>query len=84
MCDLWQHKEASRQTAPAPTLALEFWISLSLGAATRGTVEANRITASEIVDGALNIVRQPLLDFEQSLNTDQQSRLAVAASFARL
>ena len=29
---------------------------------------------------ALNIVRQPLLDFEQSLNTDQQSRLAVASS----
>jgi hypothetical protein len=28
---------------------------------------------------ALNIVRQPLLDFEQSLNTDQQSRLAVAS-----
>ena len=29
---------------------------------------------------ALNIVRQPLLDFEQSLNGDQQSRLAVASS----
>ncbi len=29
---------------------------------------------------ALNIVRQPLLDFEQSLNADQQSRLAVASS----
>jgi hypothetical protein len=29
---------------------------------------------------ALNIVRQPLLEFEQSLNTDQQSRLAVASS----
>ena len=29
---------------------------------------------------ALNIVRQPLLDFEQSLNADQQSRLAAASS----
>ena len=29
---------------------------------------------------ALNIVRQPLFDFEQSLNADQQSRLAVASS----
>jgi LTXXQ motif family protein len=29
---------------------------------------------------ALNIARQPLLDFEQSLNADQQSRLAVASS----
>jgi hypothetical protein len=29
---------------------------------------------------ALNIARQPLLDFEQSLNPDQQSRLAVASS----
>ncbi|MFZ1148730.1 MAG: Spy/CpxP family protein refolding chaperone [Xanthobacteraceae bacterium] len=29
---------------------------------------------------ALNIVRQSLLDFEQSLNADQQSRLAVASS----
>src|SRR5499427_1952077 len=29
---------------------------------------------------ALNIVRQPMLEFEQSLNTDQQSRLAVASS----
>jgi hypothetical protein len=29
---------------------------------------------------ALNVVRQPLLDFEQSLNTDQQSRFAVASS----
>jgi LTXXQ motif family protein len=29
---------------------------------------------------ALNIVRQPLLDFEQSLNADQQSRLALASS----
>jgi hypothetical protein len=29
---------------------------------------------------ALNIVRQPLLDFEQSLNADQQSRVAVASS----
>jgi hypothetical protein len=29
---------------------------------------------------ALNIVRQPLLEFEQSLNADQQSRLAVASS----
>jgi hypothetical protein len=29
---------------------------------------------------ALNIVRQPLLDFEQSLNADQQSRLTVASS----
>jgi hypothetical protein len=29
---------------------------------------------------ALNIVRQPLLDFEQSLNSDQQSRLAVGSS----
>jgi len=29
---------------------------------------------------ALNVVRQPLLDFEQSLNADQQSRLAVASS----
>jgi hypothetical protein len=29
---------------------------------------------------ALDIVRQPLLDFEQSLNADQQSRLAVASS----
>jgi hypothetical protein len=28
----------------------------------------------------LNIVRRPLLDFEQSLNADQQSRLAVASS----
>jgi len=31
---------------------------------------------------ALNIVRQPLLDFEQSLNADQQSRLAVASEEA--
>jgi hypothetical protein len=29
---------------------------------------------------ALNIVRQPLLDFEQSLNADQRSRFAVASS----
>jgi hypothetical protein len=29
---------------------------------------------------ALDIVRQPLLDFEQALNADQQSRLAVASS----
>jgi hypothetical protein len=29
---------------------------------------------------ALDIVRQPLLDFEQSLNADQQSRFAVAPS----
>jgi len=29
---------------------------------------------------ALDIVRQPLLDFEQSLNADQQSRFAVATS----
>ena len=29
---------------------------------------------------ALDIMRQPLLDFEQSLNADQQSRLAVASS----
>src|SRR6516225_7134154 len=29
---------------------------------------------------ALDIVRQPLLDFEQSLNADQQSRLVVASS----
>jgi len=29
---------------------------------------------------ALDIVRQPLLDFEQSLNADQQSRFAVASS----
>src|SRR6516162_5217373 len=29
---------------------------------------------------ALNIARQPLLDFEQSLNADQQSRFAVASS----
>jgi len=29
---------------------------------------------------ALNIARQPLLDFEQSLNADQQSRLALASS----
>jgi len=29
---------------------------------------------------ALDIVRRPLLDFEQSLNTDQQSRFAVASS----
>ena len=29
---------------------------------------------------ALNIVRLPLLFFEQSLNADQQSRLAVASS----
>jgi hypothetical protein len=29
---------------------------------------------------ALNIVRQPLLEFEQSLNADQQSRLAVVSS----
>jgi hypothetical protein len=29
---------------------------------------------------ALNIVRQPLLEFEQSLNADQQSRLAVPSS----
>ena len=29
---------------------------------------------------ALNMVRQPLLDFEQSLNADQQSRLVVASS----
>jgi LTXXQ motif family protein len=29
---------------------------------------------------ALDIVRQPLLDFEQSLNADQQSRLAVGSS----
>src|SRR6516165_1316214 len=29
---------------------------------------------------ALNIARQPLLDFEQSLNADQQSRLAVTSS----
>jgi hypothetical protein len=29
---------------------------------------------------ALDIVRQPLLDFEQSLNADQHSRLAVASS----
>jgi len=29
---------------------------------------------------ALDIVRQPLLEFEQSLNADQQSRLAVASS----
>jgi hypothetical protein len=29
---------------------------------------------------ALNIARQPLLDFEQSLNADQQSRLAGASS----
>jgi len=29
---------------------------------------------------ALNIVRQPLFDFEQSLNADQQSRLAIASS----
>jgi len=29
---------------------------------------------------ALNIVRQPLFDFEQSLNADQQSHLAIASS----
>ncbi len=29
---------------------------------------------------ALDIVRQPLLDFEQSLNADQQSRLAIGSS----
>jgi outer membrane murein-binding lipoprotein Lpp len=29
---------------------------------------------------ALNIMRQPLLDFEESLNADQQSRLAAASS----
>jgi hypothetical protein len=29
---------------------------------------------------ALDILRQPLLDFEQALNADQQSRLAVASS----
>src|SRR5262252_7939889 len=32
---------------------------------------------------ALDIVRQPLLDFEQALNADQQSRLAVASSLDR-
>src|SRR6516162_3385334 len=34
----------------------------------------------EVLSMALNIVRQPLLEFEQSLNADQQSRLAVASS----
>jgi LTXXQ motif family protein len=33
---------------------------------------------------ALNIARQPLLDFEQSLNADQQSRLTVASSQSSL
>src|SRR5262249_28291787 len=32
---------------------------------------------------ALDIVRQPLLDFEQALNADQQSRFAVASSLDR-
>src|SRR5215467_14825232 len=32
---------------------------------------------------ALDIVRQPLLDFEQALNSDQQSRFAVASSLDR-
>src|SRR6516225_4817136 len=34
----------------------------------------------EVLSMALDIVRQPLLDFEQSLNADQHSRLAVASS----
>jgi hypothetical protein len=34
----------------------------------------------EVLSMAINIVRQPLLEFEQSLNADQQSRLAVASS----
>jgi len=34
----------------------------------------------EELSTALNIVRHPLLDFEQSLSADQQSRLAVASS----
>src|SRR5215469_10732795 len=38
----------------------------------------------EVLSMALNIVRQPLLEFEQSLNADQQSRLAVASSQASL
>lgn len=34
----------------------------------------------EVLAMALNIMRQPLLDFEQSLSADQQSRLVVASS----
>jgi hypothetical protein len=37
-------------------------------------------TKFEELTMALNIVRPPLLDFEQSLNSDQQSRLVVASS----
>src|SRR5215472_14540817 len=37
-------------------------------------------TKLEELSMALDIVRQPLLDFEQALNADQQSRLAVASS----
>jgi LTXXQ motif family protein len=39
-----------------------------------------KLAASRSGTNPLDIVRQPLLDFEQSLNADQHSRLAVASS----
>ena len=47
--------------------------------ATRSTVQLMQSQLEEL-SMALDIMRQPLLDFEQSLNADQQSRLAVASS----